>query len=225
MSFLEEIKSKKRLNQVNTIVTRVDGSKVIISSEGEEIVYTDDSLTNYGYIVDTKPDELAHQIDLSSLTDLNSITDLSPLFKLYIGSQDAAHNKNELTKKSITHILNVGYGIDNIFQKDITYLSINILDNVDVDITKEFPRAFQFIEQSFDNGATALLVHCNAGISRSSTILVGFLMNKFKIPMQRALDVVKEARPSIKPNFGFIKSLLEYEKEILFTVFKLWVCC
>lgn len=56
-----------------------------------------------------------------------------------------------------------------------------------------------------------VLVHCNAGVSRAAAIVIGFLMNSEEIPFISAFSLVKNARPSICPNSGFMEQLRTYQ--------------
>lgn len=57
-----------------------------------------------------------------------------------------------------------------------------------------------------------VLVHCNAGVSRAAAIVIGFLMNSEEISFNSAFTVVKNARPSICPNSGFMEQLRTYQE-------------
>ncbi|TMS04949.1 Dual specificity protein phosphatase 19 [Larimichthys crocea] len=57
----------------------------------------------------------------------------------------------------------------------------------------------------------AVLVHCNAGVSRSSSIVIGYLMLKEGLSFDDAYSQVKLARPSIRPNPGFYQQLQSYK--------------
>lgn len=57
-----------------------------------------------------------------------------------------------------------------------------------------------------------MLVHCQAGISRSPTFVIGYLMWKDKQPYQSTRSAVAAARYQIDPNLGFRVQLLEFEK-------------
>lgn len=56
-----------------------------------------------------------------------------------------------------------------------------------------------------------VLVHCNAGVSRSSSIVIGYLMFREGLSFSDAYDQVKLARPSIRPNPGFYQQLERYQ--------------
>ena len=52
----------------------------------------------------------------------------------------------------------------------------------------------------------------NAGVSRSTTVVIAFLMHHKQIPLQQAYIVVKDARPGTRPNDGFWKQLQQFEQ-------------
>jgi hypothetical protein len=57
-----------------------------------------------------------------------------------------------------------------------------------------------------------VLVHCQAGISRSATILIAYIMWKERLSAAAATAVVSAARDAIWPNLGFKTQLQEFEK-------------
>jgi protein-tyrosine phosphatase len=59
-----------------------------------------------------------------------------------------------------------------------------------------------------------ILIHCAAGISRSSTFTIAYLMKDREMPFHKALDYVKERRRWINPNSGFRRQLIDYNQEL-----------
>lgn len=49
-----------------------------------------------------------------------------------------------------------------------------------------------------------VLVHCFAGISRSSSGIIAYLMNKYGQTFTEALAYCKAKRPIVDPNPGFV---------------------
>jgi len=67
---------------------------------------------------------------------------------------------------------------------------------------------------SYINEGKQVLVNCYAGVSRSATIIIGYLMYKNKMNVQEALTFVRQKRPIINPNYGFVCQLYNLQDEI-----------
>ncbi|CAF3827500.1 unnamed protein product, partial [Rotaria magnacalcarata] len=57
--------------------------------------------------------------------------------------------------------------------------------------------------------------HCAAGISRSATIVLAYLMKYHHNTLKEAFFFLIEKRPQIWPNEGFLLQLLRYETELI----------
>lgn len=57
-------------------------------------------------------------------------------------------------------------------------------------------------------------MHCLAGISRSVTVTVAYLMQKLNLSLNDAYDLVKQKKSNISPNFNFMGQLLDFEKSL-----------
>lgn len=57
-------------------------------------------------------------------------------------------------------------------------------------------------------------MHCNAGLSRSSTIVIAYLMKKYQISFIDAYDYLRDRRRFAKPNKCFIGLLSLYGKHL-----------
>ncbi len=95
---------------------------------------------------------------------------------LYHGDLGHARNINLLNELSIQHIINV---CESPLEKDIlehcNVLWININDELGVDIRQHFERTNSFLETCKQRGEK-VLVHCQMGISRSSSIVLAYLI-------------------------------------------------
>ena len=54
------------------------------------------------------------------------------------------------------------------------------------------------------------MVHCQAGVSRSVSIVIAYLIRKNRTTYENALETVRQKRPVANPNKGFVKQLLKF---------------
>ena len=137
------------------------------------------ALLDFGGKEDSKLDKmlkLINMIQLSStikiLKDDNAPIEIIP--HLYLGSIGSASNLKQLQNCKITHIVCCARGIKNFFPDKFKYLNLDILDSEKVDIKKYFEESYKFIDEGINNNGN-VLIHCHAGISRSSTILIDYI--------------------------------------------------
>uniref|UniRef100_A0A0K0ESD7 protein-tyrosine-phosphatase n=1 Tax=Strongyloides stercoralis TaxID=6248 RepID=A0A0K0ESD7_STRER len=135
---------------------------------------------------------------------------------LYLGSQADALNNDILKKYDIKAILNITIPCirpDKELIKDSNFLNIELKDNFTEKILPHFERAFEFIDKQKDL-KNNVLIHCLAGISRSATFCIAYLMKHLAIDHSSAYSYVKSLRSSISPNFNFLGQLFEYETNL-----------
>ncbi|XP_062372291.1 dual specificity protein phosphatase 19b [Sardina pilchardus] len=186
--------SKSHLKKQSTRVTTVTGRQLIETRSGSSVQVTECSPeTAFGFVQDLSEDL---QVGV-----------IKPY--ILLSSQDAAQDIDTLRKYKVTHILNVAYGVENAFPDLFHCKTVTVLDVPETDITSYFPECFAFIDQARNQGGVAL-VHCNAGVSRSASVAIAYLMSRDTLPFQEAFDAVKAARPSVCPNPGFLTQLKSY---------------
>ena len=132
---------------------------------------------------------------------------------LFIGSIGTASNLKVLKETGITHIVCAAQGVKEYYPNKFVYLKLNLLDTENQNIKQYFNEAGEFINKAL-NEKGKVLVHCHAGISRSSTICLAYIIKYKKIGFDKALKMVREKRSKISPNLGFEKQLREYQKEL-----------
>jgi len=77
-----------------------------------------------------------------------------------------------------------------------------------------FKDCFKFIHEHRVKGHS-VLVHCMAGISRSATIVIGYLMTVYPtINFEAAFARVRKIRKVVRPNDGFLEQLRQYDSEL-----------
>ena len=54
----------------------------------------------------------------------------------------------------------------------------------------------------------------NAGVSRSASIAMAYVMHKEKIPLNTALERLQQTRPTVQPNATFMIQLKQLEQTL-----------
>ena len=68
------------------------------------------------------------------------------------------------------------------------------------------PEAVAFITEALSSGGK-ILVHCVAGISRSASCVIAYLMKSKQIGYEEALAMTKAKRFCVEPNDAFVRQL------------------
>ena len=130
---------------------------------------------------------------------------------LSFGSRAVAESESTLRNLGITHIFSV-VGPPKIRFPDIIYeFVVDIRDRDTQPILDEILDADEFITNARRDGGV-VYVHCEAGISRSTTIVMGHLMLGMGMSFEEALELVQFDRPIAVPNPGFCAQLKLLEK-------------
>ena len=163
----------------------------------------------------SKTIKLLNMLQISSTIKIleNDNVPLEVIPHLYLGSIGSASNLKELQKFNITHIVCCGANIKNFFPDKLKYFNIPILDSDKEDIKKYFESSYKYIDEAIQNKGN-VLIHCHAGVSRSASFVIAYIMKAQKKSYDTVLDIVKSKRNKINPNPGFIQQLKEYEKEL-----------
>ena len=133
---------------------------------------------------------------------------------LYLGSYRNACDKEELKQLNITYILNCAIECYNHFPKEINYCHLKLNDLPNFRILPHLNKAVSFIEEAHSKGAN-ILVHCQMGISRSTSCVIAYFIKVLGYNVMNALQFIKKKRKQVMPNFGFIDQLVQYEKNNL----------
>lgn len=131
---------------------------------------------------------------------------------LYLGDINAV-DESIISKENIRIVVNISNSRYNELN-DVEYYHIDIDDNRNVNISDKFS---WFVNLVKTNSTKNILVHCMCGVSRSVTLVLAYLMNTNK-DLKTSFDLLKSKRTQYtKPNRGFAKQLIEYEKSIFVT--------
>jgi len=172
---------------------------------------------NYGHLCSQPGEPLSRPLLYSPTTnvvdcqvDTAVISEILP--SLYLGNERDASNRELLQSLSITHILNVTSQIPLHFEDDkaLTYKRLPATDSCSQNLKQYFDDAVSFIDEATSKGQK-VLVHCQAGVSRSASIVIAYIMTRRSVGMLEAYRYVKARRAIVAPNFNFMGQLLAYE--------------
>lgn len=138
--------------------------------------------------------ECWNEIQISKITD-----------SLFLSNKDHARDYDSLKELGIKQILSIGTGLALHTSEEFVYMYISIDDDPSQNISSYFDQTYAFID------AAPTLVHCFAGVSRSATIVIAYLMKKYTFSYDDARNLVATKRPFINPNDGFVLQLKNYE--------------
>lgn len=133
---------------------------------------------------------------------------------IYLGGDWVAKNREVLRKNGITHILNcVGFVCPEYFKSDFVYRTLWLQDSPSEDITSILYDVFDYFEDVREQGGR-VFVHCCQGVSRSTSLVIAYLMWRKGQSFDDAFEYVKAARGIANPNMGFACQLLQCQKRV-----------
>ncbi|XP_072021938.1 dual specificity protein phosphatase 14-like [Amphiura filiformis] len=150
-------------------------------------------------------------IRYSQLHHISEITD-----QLYLTSAYGASSPTALRAKGITCVVNATLSFQvptpsNI--KDIEYIRVPVDDAPSANLSMYFDSIADKIH-NVKRARGRCLVHCYAGRSRSASLIMVYLMKYEHMTLKQAHTYVRGRRPVIRPNPGFWKQLIHYERTV-----------
>jgi Leucine-rich repeat (LRR) protein len=130
------------------------------------------------------------------------------LDNLFLGGIKSTFNDYVFQYYNIDTVLTVARNLDIFIIDNVNYEEYNIDDIIGAKINFTI---LEKIHQFLTNGRICL-VHCFAGISRSPTVIIAYIMKYHNMNLNSAFNFVKSKRNKIVPNDGFWEQLVEYEK-------------
>lgn len=120
--------------------------------------------------------------------------------------------QNSLLELQIDSVINVAEELD--ISSGLAFLSNSLKfpfkDSVKQKILPEFEQISVNIDSLLED-KKRVVVNCQAGRSRSASLILYYLMTRKNMSLAESLDLVIKSRPQIMPNIGFIEQLIEWE--------------
>lgn len=133
---------------------------------------------------------------------------------VYLGGDAVAKDREILKQNGITHVLNcVGFVCPEYFRADFVYRTLWLQDSPSEDITSILYDVFDYFEDVREQSGR-VFVHCCQGVSRSTSLVIAYLMWREGQSFDDAFQYVKSARGIADPNMGFACQLLQCQKRV-----------
>ncbi|KNE56300.1 hypothetical protein AMAG_02124 [Allomyces macrogynus ATCC 38327] len=146
-----------------------------------------------------------------SAEDVSTLPEDQPF--LYLSGIRGA-TEPHLKHLKITHVLNITQHPHPSNMPGVEYLKIPLDDVPSARIDLHFQQALDFINSARAMPNGRCLVHCFAGVSRSTSLVLAYLMSAQGCTLAQAYHTTFRSRPVIQPNEGFSKKLQKLEKEL-----------
>ncbi|KAK3254906.1 hypothetical protein CYMTET_4074 [Cymbomonas tetramitiformis] len=146
---------------------------------------------------------------------LNTGSSVEIIPGLFMGDAATASLPDALRSLGVTHIVNATTEIPTFYQKEFDYLRVPVEDSSGGCIYNFFENARLFIvdaRSKIKNGK--VLVHCQAGRSRSAAIVLAYLTKDHNLSLKEACILLKAKCPVLSSNRGFLRDLMKWEREI-----------
>ncbi|KAI8904867.1 protein-tyrosine phosphatase-like protein, partial [Gorgonomyces haynaldii] len=119
-----------------------------------------------------------------------------------------ATSPEKLASADITHLIRLGWGFKLNYPCSVHDFPIE--DGVHQPVDDLLVITSNLIHDLLQSGKR-VLVHCHAGVSRSSTVVLAYLVSYCSMSLLQAWNHTFAIRPIIRPNHGFSEALLKIE--------------
>ncbi|CAF0959705.1 unnamed protein product [Adineta steineri] len=178
--------------------------------------------TEYPHLIECPIEQIKHKTDDDLIPvpatpesiDKENVVMTEIIPHIFVGNLNDAQNLDRLTQHGITHVVNCTPDLPFYWENKHKCLRIDVLDLPSQNIRKYFDTAVEFIDNALRSKGN-VLVHCSAGISRSPTLVLAYLMKKNHWTLDVAFDKMRKLRQIVDPNMSFIIQLREWEKTLI----------
>jgi len=127
---------------------------------------------------------------------------------LFLGDRTTALRADILLQNEVSLVVSAGGGSSLCLPSSINQINMRLRDNN---------------KDSFLGHIDQVLLHCQAGLSRSPAVMAGFLVLKRNLSVSDALDMIKTVRPSASPSQRLLLDLHILQQRDTLTVSKSFI--
>jgi len=130
---------------------------------------------------------------------------------LWLGGSDVVDDPDFFRKRDISHVLSLGPQAPGRHIRLSGRLHIDLPDVPSARLGPHFRKIVLFIAEGRHVERRNTYVHCQAGISRSTTSICAYLMTHLNIDFEVSLAFLSSRRRAVCPNNGFRQQLRTFE--------------
>ncbi|KAH7644140.1 uncharacterized protein LOC124493494 [Dermatophagoides farinae] len=178
-------------------VVRETMTKILTQSKQEQIRKNPRTLEKYRILLSEPFNQMSIIMDHLGLTGAFGITkEHLDLFQKY----------------PVRCFINVTYELPLFQPNDCESYRVPVADDKDEDLSRYFDDVTEKIEQIHRHNH-ATIVHCMAGVSRSASFIIAYLIRYQRMTMKEAFEHTKRSRSCINPNISFLEQLVQFEQK------------
>ena len=132
---------------------------------------------------------------------------------MFLSGVEAALDVAQLQLRNVQAVCACCRPSDAPDRSDLPFYRVDVEDASREPIEMFFDEAVEFIS-AHRSADEAVLVHCKSGVSRSSTVVLAYLLIEARMPLLDAFHLVRAKRNIVTPNIGFMRKLIELEISI-----------
>ena len=134
---------------------------------------------------------------------------------IFLSNLRDASNIDLINKNNIKIVIRLSEDINkSIYSNDIKFYNFEIEDNLlyKKEIINYSIEIYDIINNNKDKN---ILIHCNEGQSRSVSVIIYYLMTKYKYDYNKCHSIIKNIKYDINPNMSFQQMLRMYYDTIV----------
>ena len=133
--------------------------------------------------------------------------------QLYLSAARAISSR-VLLDLGITCIINATLELPTLAYQEQDCLQVAVEDHVASKLYVYFDLVADKIKAVHDSDAGKAMIYCRAGMSRSASLCIAYFIKYHDMTLEDAFQYVKQRRPIIQPNIGFMRQLREFEEKV-----------
>jgi len=134
--------------------------------------------------------------------------------RLFLGDLSAACDPDEVEATALSHIVST-VGVERMRERGLRYFTFCLNDTPEAPIHAYLSSAHAWIDAALAASPMhRILVHCVAGVSRSATVVISYVMHARRLRLREAFHLVQRRRTIVDPNPGFQAVLMQFDQHL-----------